>query len=253
MSEKWTREQAIIVFNLYCQIPFQKASSTNPQIVKIAELIGRSPNSVKMKIGNYGSLDPELQKRGIVGLGNISKLDKEIWEEFNNNWEKLAYESELIKAKLSNINIEQTIIDVDNYFPEGKDKESFVKTRINQQFFRKTILSANNYRCCITGIQIPELLVASHIIPWKDKKETRLDPRNGLCLNAFHDKAFDKGLITISDSFRIIVSESITNKYSKNTSLDWFKSYDRKKMIMPEKFAPLQKYLEYHRKNIFIS
>ncbi len=253
MSEKWSRDQAIIVFNLYCQIPFQKASSTNPLIVKTAKLIGRSPNSVKMKIGNYGSLDPELQKRGIVGLTNISKLDKEIWDEFNNNWESLAYKSEVLKAKFANQNIEDIIPENEESFPLGKDKKSLIKTRVNQQFFRKTVLSANNNSCCITGIQIPELLVASHIIPWKDKNETRLDPRNGLCLNSFHDKAFDRGFISISNNFEIIVSESITQKYSQTTTLDWFKLFDKKRMIMPDKFVPLQEYLEYHRKNIFIS
>ncbi len=99
MLSRWTKEQTILVFNLYCKIPFQKASSTNPDIVRTAKIIGRSPNSVKMKIGNFGSFDPELRKKGIVGLSNASKLDKEIWDEFNSNWEKLAYESELLIAK----------------------------------------------------------------------------------------------------------------------------------------------------------
>jgi len=95
-DQKWTREQTIITFNLYCKIPFNRVTSNHPDILKIAKIIGRSANSVKMKIGNFGSFDPELKKRGIVGLVNASKLDEEIWNEFNNNWEDLAFESEKV-------------------------------------------------------------------------------------------------------------------------------------------------------------
>ncbi len=73
--DNWTREQTIIALNFYCKIPFNRVSSTHPDILWIAKIIGRSANSVKMKIGNFGSFDPELKKRGIVGLANTSKLD----------------------------------------------------------------------------------------------------------------------------------------------------------------------------------
>jgi len=173
-QDRWTREQTIVAFNLYCKIPFQKASSTNPDIVRIARIIGRSPNSVKMKIGNFGSFDPELKKKGIVGLANASALDKEIWDEFNGNWEKLAFESEKLIAEFSQKNLEQIInVDLDN-LPVGKERERIVKTRVNQSFFRQTILSAYNETCCVTGLNVGELLVASHIIPWSKKKEARM-------------------------------------------------------------------------------
>jgi putative restriction endonuclease len=94
--DNWTREQTIVALNLYCKIPFNRVSSNHPDIIRIAKIIGRSPNSVKMKIGNFGSFDPELKMRGIVGLGNTSKLDDLVWNEFNNDWSNLAYESELL-------------------------------------------------------------------------------------------------------------------------------------------------------------
>ena len=56
--EKWTREQTIVALNLYCKIPFNRVSSNHPDIIRIAKIIGRTPNSVKMKIGNFGSFDP---------------------------------------------------------------------------------------------------------------------------------------------------------------------------------------------------
>ena len=100
--EKWTREQTIVALNLYCKIPFNRVSSNHPDIIRIAKIIGRTPNSVKMKIGNFGSFDPELKKRGIVGLGNTSKLDGIVWNEFNQDWESLAYESELLLSNFTN-------------------------------------------------------------------------------------------------------------------------------------------------------
>lgn len=204
MADKWTREQTIIAFNLYCKIPFNRVSSTHPEIVRISKVIERSPNSVKMKIGNFGSFDPELKRRGIVGLSNTSKLDEEIWNEFNGDWEKLAYESEILLSQLLNQPIE-AILDNEtddielSKLPEGKEKQQIVKTRVNQNFFRKMILSSYDNKCCITRLSLPKLLVASHIIPWSEDIQNRMNPRNGLCLNALHDKAFDDGYMSISD------------------------------------------------------
>lgn len=103
-SRNWTREQTIVALSVYCKIPFNKATNNNPEIVKAAKLIGRTPVAVKMKVGNFGSFDPELKKRGIVGLENTSRLDREIWEEYSKNWEKLAIDSEEIIAKLKKQN-----------------------------------------------------------------------------------------------------------------------------------------------------
>jgi putative restriction endonuclease len=108
--ENWTRAQTIVALNLYCKIPFNKVNSTHVDIIRIAKIIGRTPNSVKMKIGNFGSFDLDLKKRGIVGLSNASKLDKLVWDEFNDNWESLAYESELLISKFLNEPIEQVRI-----------------------------------------------------------------------------------------------------------------------------------------------
>ena len=189
-------------FNLYCKIPFQKAFSTNPDILETAKIIGRSPNSVKMKIGNFGSFDPELKRQGIVGLDNTSKLDQEIWDEFNNDWETLSFESERLIKEFKSQSIEASDTIEETTLPEGMDKEQTVKARINQSFFRSAVLSAYNNTCCITGLSIPNLLIASHIKPWKDSDHAteRTNLRNNLCFNALHDKAFDI-IFIISDCF----------------------------------------------------
>lgn len=68
--------------------------------------------------------------------------------------------------------------------------------RVNQRFFRKMVLAAYDNTCCITGLNMPALLVAGHIKPWADEAN-RLNPRNGLALNALHDRAFELELFTI--------------------------------------------------------
>ena len=108
---------------------------------------------------------------------------------------------------------------------EGKERESFVKLRVNQAFFRKTVLASYNYRCCITEIAIPDLLVAGHIIPWATDEKNRMNPANGICLNALHDKAFDIGLITITPDYIIHLSEEIIKCFKKDISDKFFLPY----------------------------
>lgn len=253
-DQRWTREQTIVAFNLYCKIPFNRVTSRHPEIQKVAKTIGRSVNSVKMKIGNFGSFDPELKKRGIVGLSNASKLDETVWNEFNQNWEDLAFESEKILSRFEGTDIlEKMPAMADDFFiTDGIEKERLVKTRVNQNFFRQAVLSAYDFSCCITKINIPELLIASHIIPWSKAAKDRLNPRNGLCLNALHDKAFDKGLITITTDFKIKVSPKILTKPSASVGI-WIASFDGKDIVMPDRFVPTNEFLDYHNKNIFQS
>lgn len=251
-NQRWTREQTVIAFNLYCKIPFNRVASSHPEIIKIAKVIGRSVNSVKMKIGNFGSFDPELKKRGIVGLANASKLDEEVWNEFNNNWDDLAFESEKILTSFEGEDIlkREPIIEDNFCFIEGVEKERLVKTRVSQNFFRQTVLSAYNFTCCVTGIDISELLIASHIIPWSKAAKDRLNPRNGLCLNALHDKAFDRGFMTITTDFKIKISPKILMKSSAPIE-KWLASFEGRNIIIPERFVPTAQIIKYHNKNIF--
>lgn len=203
----WTREETILAFELYCRTPFGKIHSHNTEIIELSKLLERTPSAVSMKMCNLASYDPELRKRGVSGLANGSKLESQIWQEFQNDWEALAFESKAILASIENEVIEIVAnIDLDN-LPPGKDKSNVVKQRIGQNFFRSAVLNAYESRCCITGISMETLLIASHIKPWKhsDVKTERTNPTNGLCLNALHDKAFDQGLITINKKFEIMV------------------------------------------------
>ncbi len=252
-SNNWTKEETIIAFNVYCKIPFKNSSKNHPLIIKFANIIGRSPSALNMKIGNFGRLDPELQKQGIVGLRNGSKLEEEVWDEFHGDWEKLAYESEMLIAKYLNKPLEESIqlneFELKNKI--GLDREAIVKQRVNQSFFRSTILSSYNLKCCITGISIPDFLVAGHIKPWAEDKANRLNPHNGICLNNLHDKAFEKGFITITTDYKVKVSKVLNEFENENSIKDLIFKYDNKQIILPDRFLPSKEFLEYHYEEIF--
>ena len=192
-----------------------------------------------------------MTKRGIKGAANTGKLDKEVFEEFTHNWEALAYESEILLSKFLNEDIKMPIQDTLE-LKEGLETERNVKVRVNQSFFRSVILSSYDFKCCLTGIDIPELLIASHIVPWSKDKGNRLNPQNGLCLNNLHDKAFDKGLITFDTSFKVVLSSQLKNK-DDDAVIQYFQNLEGKTLMLPKRFIPDVKFLEYHNKNVFQS
>ncbi len=191
----WTREELILAVNLYCKIPFGRLHRLNPKVINLAALIGRTPSSVAYKLVNFASLDPSLKARGIKGASNASNLDKEIWKEFFNHWDELPFESEKLLAKIEKTTVEKLNHISETELPkEGKVREQMVKIRVNQSFFRSSILASYNNTCCITGIQQPEFIIAGHIKPWSVDEKNRINPQNGIAINALHDKAFETGL-----------------------------------------------------------
>jgi hypothetical protein len=255
---RWSREELLVAFNIYCQTPFGKLHSRNPDIVRVAAVLGRTPSSLAMKLVNFASLDPSITSTGRKGLGNASRADKAIWDEFNADWEGLAVESEihlkeLIKkggGAVPKPQKDEDDFDETNY--EGATKAVQIHARIKQSFFRRAVLSSYKQRCCITDISETRLLVASHIVPWKSDVKNRLNPRNGLCLSALHDKAFDRGLITLTDEFRIEVSPALYafegEPFIKGTLL----SLSGKSITLPEKFSPDIAFLKRHREEVFV-
>ncbi len=134
-SNKWSREELILAFNLYCKIPFGTIHIHNPKIIALAKLLGRTPSAVSWKLANFARLDPSLQKRNIAGAPHGSKLDVEIWNEFNNDWEKLAFESEKLLAQKTGRQLEE-INDIDTFdLPKaGKERETVVKSSCQSKF-----------------------------------------------------------------------------------------------------------------------
>lgn len=248
----WTRNELIVAVNLYCKLPFGRLHRNNPEIIKLANLLDRTPNSVAFKLVNFASLDPSLRARGIKGAANVSKLDIEIWNEFFQHWDVLAYESEKLLAAYEHTTIEKLnhISENDIIIKEGKTREQIIRVRVNQSFFRATVLASYNNTCCITGINQPDLLIAGHIIPWAKDEKNRLNPQNGIAINALHDKAFENGLITITPDYIIKVS-SILKKTDTPAIQDYFLKYDNQPLKLPSRFLPDANFLKQHNETTF--
>ncbi len=246
-QQLWTREELILAINLYCKIPFGKMHSRNEEVRNLAALINRTPSSIALKLGNFASFDPTLKARGIKGASNASKLDKEIWNEFYNNWDSALIESEKLLAKAKHTTIEElNNIDLSD-LKQGLVKERLIKTRVNQSIFRTMILAAYNNTCAITGINNVNLLIASHISGWSKDEKNRLNPTNGICLNALHDKAFDNGLITIAaEDYKIKVSSRLKLKEVPESIALNFINLEGKIINLPDKFLPSKEFLKLH-------
>ncbi len=252
----WTRQQLLVAFSLYCQIPFGKLHSRNPEIIKYADLIERTPSALAMKLSNIASLDPVITSSGRRGLEGASLADKSMWKEMQSNWGDFIEESEKEIQRitendkfLSGKKIQQDD-ELETMDFRGTNKTVQTEVRVGQSFFRKAVLSAYNNKCCISGLTIPKLLVASHIVPWRVDESNRLNPKNGLLLSMLHDKAFDLGLIAVNEDMTVRVSRK------EPTSKDSFfetsiRSFEGQQITLPEKFRPHSEFLAYHREYIF--
>ena len=247
--QEWSREELIVAFNLYCKIPFGRIHIRNPLIIELAKAIGRTPSAVSWKLANFARLDPALQKRNVSGATHGAKAEIEVWNEFNSNWEKLSFESERLLVKITG-HVRPIVERTE--FPEGKTRLAIVRTRINQGFFRAAVLAAYENRCCITGLSVVALLNASHIVPWSVDVKNRTNPRNGLCLNAIHDRAFDCGMLTVSPDLKVVISPKVKTERADEATRDFLWRYEQKSISLPQHFAPNEEFLLYHNKHVFI-
>jgi len=225
----------------------------NPQIVSLAKILHRSPSAVSWKLANLARLDPSLQDRNIAGASHGSQLDIAVWNEFTSDWPRLAYESERLLAKWQRRRVEDVSdIDAQGLPRAGKERQAWVKQRVNQSFFRRTVLASYNGRCCITGLGVPELLVASHIVPWPQDEANRVNPRNGLCLNALHDRAFDSGLMTVTPEFRVKISAAVVEAVNDVGARALLALFNGRRMTLPGRFLPDLDFIQYPNRHVFV-
>lgn len=240
-GKKWSYEEVVLALYAYCHVPFNKASNNNPWILRIASIIGRTPASVKMKIGNLGAFDPSLKEKGISGLTGTSKMDEQVWRDYYGRWDKLVIDAEKIIANydLSQANEVLTL-------PKGTEQYYRAKRRLNQSFFRSAVLSSYGSQCCVTGIKEPKLLEACHIKSWSEDEELRTDPSNGLCLNSLLHSAYDNLLITVSPDFKVVFSDEFIFSCGDKALKDYFVAKNQTTIYLPNRFYPYQHCLEEH-------
>ena len=123
---------------------------------------------------------------------------------------------------------------------------------VAQRFFRRAVLASYRGLCCVSEIHLPALLVASHIVPWKANPLHRADPRNGICLSRLYDGAFDRGLMTFDEEFRLVISGELKQALSNRVLAESFQPYEGQVMRLPDKFRPLPEFLARHREEVFV-
>jgi len=258
---RWSRDELLIVLNLYHKLPFGKVSSRQPVIIDLAKKMGRTPASISMKLGNLASFDPAHQSRGVRGLTGASELDRTVWDEFHANPAEMA--------PLSQQRFDALFVEPDSETtevipgvgvrarclpPAETEAVASSKRRRGQDFFREIVLNNYGNCCALTGLPVRDLLVASHILPWAGHERERLNVRNGICLNRLHDAAFDRGLIGFDDDLRLILSRSLVVRFGVESVDRNFAEFEKRSLVLPEDgFPPEAGFLAAHRRKFSLS
>jgi len=250
-GKPWTRKETIVAYALYCVTPFSKINNSNQVIKDAAAVIDRSPQSLKMRMCNMAACDPDFLASGRAGLYSASKLDRDVFAEFSSDWASLSATAEEL--------LQMPIFDIAEpvYNGPGKQRKKTYAEIADKQarkFFRKSVFAAYEGRCCISGMTIPQMLIASHIKPYavSDRQTERANPANGLLLNALYDRAFDQGLMTVLPDLTIRVSDQVKALYADEATVSLLYSVEGTKIKRPARFAPNRDLLAYHNQYVFL-
>ena len=229
---------------LYLRTPFGRLHSRNPEVVALAEALGRSAGSVALKLVNLVACDATVDRKG---MANASALDREVWTDFlRDPLGTLASVSGGAPADAPPAAAARRFA-----FPEaapgpglreGLDVPAAATARRGQDLFRDWVLAAYDGRCAVTRLDDPRLLTASHVEGWAEAPAHRLDPSNGLCLNALHDRAFDRALISFDADWRVMVSDRLAPE-----ARAWFKRPEHERLRLPARFRPCPERMARHR------
>ena len=250
-GKRWTYQETQMAFALYYLIPAKEIDKKDADVWRLAEGLGRTPRSVAMKLWNIAALDGHRTDQGKAGLRHVSSLDYKMWADYHEQGDDFIWTGiRLLDGVLSQKTLTPNVQFATTHIREGGERVVLAKQRINQDYFKNCLLEIYSGRCCLTGLRIPELLIGSHIKPWSDCEDQaeRVNPRNGLLLNAFHDKAFDRGLITLSKDLEVIVSHKVAHD-SLNDS--WLWAFNGSKIKLPSCNSPALEYIEYHQECVF--
>lgn len=245
----WTREQVLAGLHIYLQLNYGQLHARHPKIRELATWIGRTSNSVALKLCNLASLDPAVLASGRKGMDGASKVDRAVWKELLANWDATVLEAASVYGKLAANHGLDVADELDFELPPaelGRTRTATVQVRVNQARFRKSVLVGYNSTCCISGLQNESLLIASHIVPWSEDTHNRLNPQNGLCLSALHDRAYDQGLITVLSDYTVRVSPKLKAKTADAFLQDALLRFDKAPIRMPSRLAPAPEFLTWH-------
>lgn len=214
----WSREETMMAFALYMVLTPSECDDRGWDVQRVASVLHRTPNAVSLKIWNIEANDRNRRMSGRVGLLHGSHLDREIWEEYSQEGDAFLnrcldlvtdvlrqadQDNAFLSARFSSLEMASRVL-------LGKERIVTAAQWVHQEYFRNSLLTNYRHSCCLSGIRIDSLLIASHIKPWAESSpKERTASSNGLLLNAFLDRAFDQGFITINHDYRVIVSGEV--------------------------------------------
>lgn len=285
----WSREETLMALAFYLCPPSGRKSwdDIDPEVQALARALHRTEGSICFKLGNLKACDPN---RTGSGFSRTAHMDTQVMNEYLADPDGTMDEA---LAQLSRVGLgisfdssgddtpSLTIADatparesadqreknasrtrrdsagkaIPSIPSKGLERETITKERINQGYFRRILLFNYGGTCCLTGLSEPALLTASHIKPWARASEReRLMPSNGLLLNALHDRAFDRGLITLDDDYRVVVSRTLPHTEENDR---WLYAFDGEKIHLPGPKSsytwPSLDFIHYHNDCVFES
>lgn len=260
----------MMAFALYIILEPRECDDKGLDVQRLASFLHRTPSSVALKIWNIAAYDVNRRARGRVGMQHGSKLDSQIWQWYAEvpdafmeeclsllqNALRQTDESDFSPSPIAPDQYSPletaTKLLLAEHIPEGEERETITLQRVNQSYFRNSLLQNYHGTCCVTGMRIPALLIASHIKPWRASTPTeKTAASNGLLLNAFHDRAFDQGLISIDDDYRLMVNHDKVRHSEINDA--WIYDFEGREITLPTVSQPSHEFIEYHHKHIFLT
>jgi putative restriction endonuclease len=199
----WSEHEVQAALALYLVTDFGRFHTRNPDVIALARQIGRTPGSVALKLANLAALDDSLPQKG---MANASATDRRVWQAF------LQVPDAVIAAYAQQVappappGMAESAAAFDHL---GRVRQAMAPQRVGQDLFRRMVLTGYGGRCALTGVDDARLLNASHIVGWADSPEHRMRPTNGICLNALHDRAFDRHLITFDEAWQMIIAPHV--------------------------------------------
>lgn len=237
----WQAEEVREALALYLVTDFGRFHSRNPDIIALASRLDRTPSSIALKLANFAALDDSLPRKG---MANASALDRQVWAEYLSQPDAVIaafarQTAQRARPVAAPIGFAENPTAFDHL---GGARQVQSLQRVGQDLFRRMVLTSYQGRCALTGIDDPKLLTASHILPWSEAPDMRMRPTNGLCLNALHDRAFDRHLISFDPEGRLLVSPRVSTTTREALLRGCKEGLDR-----PKRFAPDLDFLAQHR------
>lgn len=237
MAERrnWAPDEVREALALYLVTDFGRFHSRNPEVIRLAGRLGRTPSAVALKLTNLAALDDTLSQKG---MANASATDRAIWAEFLRNPSEIEA-AHLRQSAPPSFEMAEDPADFDY---RGGQTLRLSTQRRGQDLFRQMVLTSYRSRCALTGAEDPRILNASHILPWSDHPEHRMWPTNGICLNTLHDRAFDRHMISFDEDWRMLISPKVPTDTRRLLE----KGTDGQ-LQMPDRFQPDRSLMARHR------